>query len=110
MAAAISSTLFAFRHPGDRVVSTRDTYGGTHKLFGEFLPAFGIEVALCETHDAAQIQAQIAKGCRMLYLESPTNPTVKVVDIARLSMRHSTGIEDVDDLIADLDQALAGVR
>lgn len=83
--AAISSTFFGFLRPGDRVVSTRDTYGGTNKLFGEFLPAFGIQVTLCETHDAAQMEAQLARGCRMLYLESPTNPTVKVVDIARLA-------------------------
>lgn len=83
--AAISSTFFAFLRPGDRVVSIRDTYGGTNKLFGEFLPAFGIQVTLCETNDCAQIEAEVARGCRMLYLESPTNPTVKVVDIARLA-------------------------
>lgn len=83
--AAISSTFFAFLRPGDTVVSITDTYGGTNKLLLEFLPAFGIKVKLCDAGDHAQIEAAVAAGCRMLYLESPTNPTCRVVDIARLA-------------------------
>lgn len=84
--AAISSTFFTFLRPGDRIVSTRDSYGGTNKLFTEFLPGFGITAALCDTHDYVQVEAAVAGGCRMLYLESPTNPTAKVVDIERLAV------------------------
>jgi cystathionine gamma-synthase len=83
--AAISATLFALLRPGDRVVSIKDSYGGTNKLFAEFLPRFGIDVELCDTDDPVSIERQIAAGCRLLYLETPTNPTVKVVDIARLA-------------------------
>ena len=83
--AAISNTLFTLLSPGDRVVSVKDTYGGTNKLFVEFLPRFQIEVALCDTADHAAIEAAIVSGCKVLYLESPTNPTVKVVDLARLA-------------------------
>lgn len=82
--AAISNTLFTLLSPGDRVVSVKDTYGGTNKVFLEFLPRFQIKVELCDTTDHAKIEAEIAKGCRVLYLETPTNPTLKVVDIARL--------------------------
>ncbi|OED34879.1 cystathionine gamma-synthase [Chromatiales bacterium (ex Bugula neritina AB1)] len=81
----ISSTLFALLAPGQQVVSVKDTYGGTNVLFTEFLPKFNIEVMLCETTDHDQIEAEIARGCDLLYLESPTNPTTKVIDIARLS-------------------------
>ena len=81
----ISSTLFALLKPGDRVVSVKDTYGGTNKLFTEFLPRFKVDVRLCGTTDLDAIEAEVAGGCRLLYLESPTNPTVKVVDIARLA-------------------------
>ena len=83
--AAISGTLFALLAPGDRVVSIKDTYGGTSKLFLEFLPKFMVEVALCDTDDYAAIEAEISRGCKLLYLETPTNPTLKVLDIARLS-------------------------
>ncbi|MGA7291648.1 MAG: cystathionine gamma-synthase family protein [Terriglobales bacterium] len=82
---AISNTLFALLSPGDRVVSIHDTYGGTNKLFVEFLPRFGVEVALCDTSDHKAIETAIGRGCKAVYLESPTNPTVKVVDLARLA-------------------------
>lgn len=82
----ISSTLFALLSPGQRVVSVKDTYGGTNVIFTEFLPRFNINVTLCDTTDHQQIEAEIAKGCDIVYLESPTNPTTKVIDIARLSV------------------------
>jgi len=95
---AISNTLFTLLSPGDRVVSLRDTYGGTSKLFIEFLPRFGIEAALCETTDHEAIEAEVAKGCKVLYLESPTNPTLKVVDIERLArVAHEAGAAVVVD-------------
>lgn len=83
--AIISATLFSLLRPGDRVVSVKDTYGGTNVLFTEFLPKIGVSVTLCDTTDHDQIEAEIGKGCQIVYLESPTNPTTKVVDIARLS-------------------------
>ena len=82
--AAISSTLFALLRPGDRVVSIRDTYGGTSRLFLEFLPRFGIEVELCETEDHEVLEEAVGEGCDLLYLETPTNPTLKVLDLERL--------------------------
>ena len=100
--AAISNTLFALLSPGDRVVSIKDTYGGTNKIFIEFLPRFQMEVALCDTTDHQAIEAAIARGCKLLYLETPTNPTVKVVDIARLAAAaHRVGaLVVVDNTVA----------
>lgn len=84
--AAISNTLFSLLSPGDRVVSVKDSYGGTLKVFTEFLPRFGIDVTLCDTEDHEAIEAEVAKGCKVLYLETPTNPTLKVLDLHRLSL------------------------
>ena len=83
--AAISNTLFANLNSGDRVVTGKDTYGGTSKLFLEFLPKYDIEVVLCDTTDHDQIEKEVNKGCQLLYLETPTNPTLKIQDIKRLS-------------------------
>jgi cystathionine gamma-synthase len=83
--AAISNTLSTFLLPGDRIVSIKDTYGGTNKIFTEFLPRQQIEVALCETGNHKQIEVEVAKGCKILYLETPTNPTVKITDIERMA-------------------------
>src|SRR5262245_12922906 len=82
--AAISNTLFALLKPGDRIVSVKDTYGGTNQVFLNTLPRWGIEVALCNTTDTDAIEAAIGTGCALLYLETPTNPTLKVQPIARL--------------------------
>ena len=82
--AAISNTLYALLRPGQRVVSVKDTYGGTSRMFTEYLPALGIEVELIDTTDFEAIEDAIARGCDLLYLETPTNPTLKVLDRPRL--------------------------
>jgi len=100
--AAISNALFTLVEAGDRVVSIKDTYGGTSKVFLEMLPEAGIEVALCETEDFDEIERQVALGCRLLYLESPTNPTLKVLDLKRLiASAHAAGaIAMIDNTFA----------
>lgn len=100
--AAISNTLFAFLQPGKKVVSIKDTYGGTSKIFLDFLPPYGIDVELCDTNNHEQIEEAIGRGCDLVYLETPTNPTLKIVDIARLSeAAHKAGaIVVVDNTFA----------
>ncbi|GAF63332.1 cystathionine gamma-synthase [Bacillus sp. TS-2] len=83
--AAISNTLSTFLLPGDRIISIKDTYGGTNKIFTEFLPRQQIEVTLCDTSDHEQMERELEQGCRILYLETPTNPTVKITDIQRMA-------------------------
>jgi len=96
--AAISNLLHALLRPGDRVVSVKDTYGGTSLLFTEFLPEFGIECVLVETTDIDAIEAAIWQGCNLLYLETPTNPTLKVLDLPRLiAAGHAAGATVVVD-------------
>lgn len=100
--AAISNTLSTLLGPGDRIVSIKDTYGGTNKIFTEFLPRLQMDVVLCETGDHEALEAEVAKGCKVLYLESPTNPTVKITDIERMAKAgHEAGaIVVVDNTFA----------
>ena len=98
--AAISNTLFAFLKPGDRVVSVKDTYGGTNKIFLEFLPRAGVEVRLLDTTDHEAVERELAEGCDLLYLETPTNPTLKLVDIERLSAAGRGAVVVVDGTFA----------
>jgi len=96
--AAISNTLYALLKPGDRVVSIKDSYGGTSKLFLEFLPAIHIDVTLCETDDHEALELEISKGCKLVYLETPTNPTLKVIDIHRIAeAAHKVGATVIAD-------------
>ena len=96
--AAISDTLLTLLAPGTRVVSIKDSYGGTSKLFLELLPRQGVDVELCDTSDHAALETAIAKGCDVVYLESPAIPTLKIVDIERLAgAGHAVGATVVVD-------------
>lgn len=99
---AISNTLFSLLGPGKRVVSLKDTYGGTSRLFLDFLPSYNVNVTLCDTTDHEQLETEIAKGCDLLYLETPTNPTLKIVDIKRLATaaKHTGAVVVVDNTFA----------
>lgn len=100
--ASISDTLHALLASGKRVVSVKDTYGGATKVFTDFLPVYGVDVELCDTSDVDAIEAAVAKGCDLLYLETPTNPTLKVLDLERLAAAgHSQGaVVVVDNTVA----------
>ncbi|MDE3249612.1 MAG: cystathionine gamma-synthase family protein [Bacteroidota bacterium] len=100
--AAISNTLFTFLTPGKKVVSVKDTYGGASKIFLDFLPKYNAQVQLCDTTDHEALEAAIAGGCDLVYLETPTNPTLKIIDIKRIAAAaHKTGaIVVVDNTFA----------
>ena len=96
--AAISNALWALLKPGDRVVSITDSYGGTSRLFLDFLPRFGIETELVPTTDQDALDSAISRGCQLVYLETPTNPTLKVVDVAHAAAQaHAVGAVVVAD-------------
>jgi cystathionine gamma-synthase len=82
--AAISTTLFALLEPGMHAVSVKDAYGATYLHFTQILPRFGIHCHVLDTDDTDAIEACIEKNCHLLYLESPTNPTLKILDLERL--------------------------
>jgi cystathionine gamma-synthase len=100
--AAISTTLFALLSPGQRAVTVKDAYGATYLHFKDLLPRFGIRCELCETNDEKGLLAAIAKGCDVLYLETPTNPLLRVVDLGKLiAAAHKVGaITIVDNTFA----------
>jgi len=100
--AAISTTLFALLEPGMHAVTVKDAYGATYLHFIQILPRFGIHCHVFETEDTGTIEAAIEKNCDLLYLESPTNPTLKVLDLARLIglARQKGAITVVDNTFA----------
>jgi cystathionine gamma-synthase len=100
--AAISTTLFALLAPGERAVTVRDAYGATYLLFTEILPRFGVACEICDTDRPELVETAMSKPCGLLYLETPTNPTLKVLDLERLiSAAHKAGaIAVVDNTFA----------
>jgi cystathionine beta-lyase/cystathionine gamma-synthase len=80
---AITTTILALLKAGDHIVAQRDIYGGVTKFFSEWLPRLGIETTFVDTNDFDQHARAIRPNTRLLYLESPTNPTLRVVDLKK---------------------------
>lgn len=80
--AAISAALGCLLLPGDEVIAHSMIYGGTHALFTNWYPRQGIGVRQSNLNDARELRAAITDATRVIYFESPTNPTLELVDIA----------------------------
>lgn len=83
--AAITTTVMALIPPKGRVVAQREIYGGTFEFFANYLPKFGVEVIFINCDDYDLFKKEINSGCDILYLETPTNPLLRVVDVAPLA-------------------------
>src|SRR5580692_835618 len=82
---AITTTIMALLQSGDHIVSQRDIYGGATKFLSQWLPKMGIETTFVDTTDYRQHERAIRPNTKMLHVESPTNPTLKVVDIKKVA-------------------------
>jgi cystathionine gamma-synthase len=83
--AAITTAIMANVKAGDRIVSTQEIYGGTYELLHDTLPAFNVDTVMINCSDQERLLAEIDKGLTLLYLETPTNPLLRVVDIQPLA-------------------------
>jgi cystathionine beta-lyase/cystathionine gamma-synthase len=82
---AISTAFLALLKPGDHVVATEDLYGGALRLFRDVLEPMGVTTTLVPTAPRPKLEEAIRPETRWLYVESPTNPLVKIVDLAFVS-------------------------
>ena len=70
--------------PGDEVVSTNDLYGGSYRLFTKIFEPFGIKFNFVDMSDPANVAAAITPKTKLVWVETPTNPTLQIVDIAAI--------------------------
>jgi len=77
---------------GDHILATRDLYGGTHRLFTSVLSRYGIAVTFVDTTDAEAAWTSATPDTKLLWLETPSNPTLKLCDIARLAESRPPGV------------------
>jgi cystathionine beta-lyase/cystathionine gamma-synthase len=82
---AITTTILSLLKAGDHIVAQRDLYGGVTKFFSEWLPKLGIETTLVDTTEYEQYARAIRPSTKLLYLESPTNPALRIVDIQKMA-------------------------
>lgn len=78
---------------GDEILAIDDLYGGAFRLFTQVYNRFGIKIRYVDTADAEAVAAAIGPNTRLIWLESPSNPTLKVSDIARIAaIAHDAGV------------------
>jgi len=75
------TTLLTLLKKGDHVVLSDDTYGGVYRIFTQIWANYGIETTFVDATDAANVERAMKKNTRMLWMESPTNPLLKIVDL-----------------------------
>ncbi|MCH1528053.1 MAG: PLP-dependent aspartate aminotransferase family protein [Candidatus Poseidoniaceae archaeon] len=90
--AAISTTLMGLLSQGDHIVASSDVYGGTYGLMTEELPRFGISTTMADMQDPSSYEAAIQDNTKILYIETITNPVIKICDIeamAAIAKKHN---------------------
>ncbi|MCH8106176.1 MAG: PLP-dependent transferase [Proteobacteria bacterium] len=83
--AATSATMMALLNAGDHVVLSDVVYGGTHRLSTRVLSRFGVEYSFVDTSDANNVETAIKDNTKLIFTETPANPTLKLTDIAAVS-------------------------
>jgi cystathionine beta-lyase/cystathionine gamma-synthase len=90
--------VFRLLRPGDHVVLSEAVYGGVYRLTTQLLVHFGLEFSFVDTTDPAVVLGALRPNTKMIYIESPTNPTMRLSDIASMAKlaneRHATLVVD----------------
>jgi cystathionine beta-lyase/cystathionine gamma-synthase len=99
---AAETTVMHLLKAGDHIISAEDVYGGTYSLFKDVMPAFGLEFSFVRMDGRKRIEEAIKPNTRMLWLETPSNPLLKIVDIEMV-----TDIARKHKLLAVIDNTFA---
>jgi len=91
--AAVSALLLTLLSSGDHVIASEVCYAGSQELIGLHLPRFGVEVSLVDTSDLDAVQAALKPNTTLIYVETPSNPILRIADIKALSqIAHEAGL------------------
>ncbi|HLF98496.1 MAG TPA: PLP-dependent aspartate aminotransferase family protein, partial [Methylococcaceae bacterium] len=82
---AAIDAVFRLLRPGDHAIISQAVYGGVYRLTTQLLTQFGLEFSYIDTSNAASVRAGIRPNTKMIYAETPTNPTMIITDIAEMS-------------------------
>ncbi len=96
--AAVFASMICQLKTGDRVVSSRALFGSCHVIIAEILPRFGIETVMVDGTDLAAWEAALAPGAACVFLETPSNPTLEIIDLAAVvELGHKAGAQVIVD-------------
>lgn len=99
--AAMDAVLKMFR-PGDQIIASNDLYGGTYRLFTEVFEPFGIDFSFVNMTEMQEVENALTEQTKLLWIETPTNPLLRVVDIEAL-----TNFAKNNDILSIVDNTFA---
>ncbi|GAB4328127.1 MAG: cystathionine gamma-synthase [Candidatus Zixiibacteriota bacterium] len=99
---AATSTTMTLLQKGDHVISSDDVYGGTYRVFEKVFREWGLEFSFVNTSDLSAIEAAVKPNTKMLWIETPTNPLLKITDI-----KGATDLAHKHNLICVVDNTFA---
>lgn len=97
-----ADTVIKLLSPGDEVIATDDLYGGTYRMFTKVFAKFGIVFHFVDMHDKASVEKHINNKTKMMWIETPTNPMMKIIDVA-----YYTALAKKNNLISVVDNTFA---
>ncbi len=96
--AAVATALMALCGAGDHLIAHADIYGGTFGLLHDLLPRFGVETTFMDLRDPSALRGALRSETKVVYLETPSNPTLRLADIAAIAeIAHRKGLRLIVD-------------
>jgi cystathionine gamma-lyase len=97
-----ADTIIKLLNPGDEVIATDDLYGGTYRMFTKVFAKYGIVFHFVDMHDMKAVESKLNAKTRMIWIETPTNPMMKIIDVELY-----TGLAKSHNLISVVDNTFA---
>jgi len=82
---AATTTVLMLLRKGDHVIAGDDVYGGTYRLFEQVLRNYGLQFTYVDPQDPSNVEKAVRKNTRLVWIETPTNPLMRIIDIRRIS-------------------------
>ncbi len=96
--AAVSASLLSQLNAGDRIVASKALFGSCHYIIQNLLPNFGIDINFVDGTDLAQWESALSKPTKSVFLETPSNPTLEIIDLQKVSeFSHAAGARLIVD-------------
>ena len=95
---AAMDAILKYLRPGDHLIASNDIYGGSYRLFTQVFVPYGIECSFVDMTDLSRVEAALKPSTKMIWIETPTNPLLRIVDISALAtMARAAGALSVVD-------------
>ena len=99
---AATDAVVKLFNPGDEIISTNDLYGGTYRIFTKVFEKYGLRFKFVPLHEKGELEKAISPQTKLIWVETPTNPTLKVIDL-----QHVNSVAKANNILLAVDNTFA---